>query len=122
MAKTVIHVSKADAESNFAALLERVSQGAEVVIESDARPVAVLRSADSQPGRLLSESIGLLSEDSTAVIDPDFAKDVEAGIESHREPLNPPAWTNSGLQRSRRSGTPGQKCAANAVNYFFQDR
>jgi hypothetical protein len=34
----------------------------------------------------------LIPEDSTATIDPDFAKDVAAAIESHREPLNPPAW------------------------------
>jgi hypothetical protein len=25
-------------------------------------------------------------------MDADFAKDVEAAIESHREPLEPPAW------------------------------
>ena len=30
-----------------------------------------------------------MPEDSTATIDPDFAKDVEAAIESHREPLKP---------------------------------
>jgi hypothetical protein len=29
---------------------------------------------------------------STAVMDAEFARDVEAAIESHREPLNPPAW------------------------------
>ena len=26
------------------------------------------------------------------VLDVDFAEDVEAAIESHREPLEPPAW------------------------------
>jgi hypothetical protein len=29
---------------------------------------------------------------STAAIDPDFAKDVDAAIAGHREPLDPPAW------------------------------
>lgn len=29
---------------------------------------------------------------SDGTIDPDFAKDVEAAIASHREPLEPPAW------------------------------
>jgi hypothetical protein len=29
---------------------------------------------------------------STATLDEDFAKDVEAGIASHREPLEPPTW------------------------------
>jgi len=45
--------------------------------------------------RAISECIALLPEDSTAVMDADFAKDVEAAIESHREPLEPlepPAW------------------------------
>jgi hypothetical protein len=43
--------------------------------------------------RLLSESLRLAREHgSTATLDEDFAKDVEAAIESHREPLNPPAW------------------------------
>jgi hypothetical protein len=27
-----------------------------------------------------------------ATLDADFAKDVEAAIESHREPLSPPTW------------------------------
>jgi hypothetical protein len=26
------------------------------------------------------------------VPDPDFAKDVQEGIDAHREPLNPPDW------------------------------
>jgi len=42
--------------------------------------------------RSISECIALLPENSTATIDPDFAKDVEMAIDSHREPLNPPAW------------------------------
>jgi hypothetical protein len=29
---------------------------------------------------------------STATIDPDFSKDVEAAIAAHRESLEPPAW------------------------------
>jgi len=42
--------------------------------------------------RTISECIDLLPENSTATIDPEFAKDVGEVIESHREPLNPPAW------------------------------
>jgi hypothetical protein len=41
--------------------------------------------------RKISECLALLPKDSNAVMDPDFAKDVEAAIESHREPLEPPA-------------------------------
>ena len=91
MAKHVIHISAAEAASDFASLLDRVRTGAEIVIEHDARPVAVLHAAEPVR-RTISECIALLPEDSTATIDADFAKDVEAAVESHREPLNPPAW------------------------------
>ena len=91
MAKHVIHISDAEAASDFASLLDRVRKGAEIVIEHDARPVAVLHAAEPVR-RTISECIALLPEDSTATIDADFAKDVEAAVESHREPLNPLAW------------------------------
>ena len=91
MARHVIHVSEAEAARDFAGLLARVREGAEVVIEHDARPVAIVHSAEP-PRRTISECIALLPEDSTATIDADFAKDVEAAVESHREPLDPPAW------------------------------
>lgn len=91
MVKRVIHISDAEAASDFAALLDRVRTGAEIVIEHDARPVAVLHAAEPVR-RTISECIALLPADSTATIDPDFAKDVEAAVESHREPLSPPAW------------------------------
>jgi antitoxin (DNA-binding transcriptional repressor) of toxin-antitoxin stability system len=60
MAGRVIHVSEAEAASNFAEVLARVREGAEVVIESDARAVAVVRPAGEEfRPRLLSESIAL---------------------------------------------------------------
>ena len=80
-----------DAEG-LAHYLARVRAGAEVVIESGKLPVAVVRAAEPHV-RLLSESLRLAKEHaSTATLDAEFAKDVEAAIESHREPLNPPAW------------------------------
>lgn len=91
MAHQVIHVSEAEAASDFASLLARVRAGAEVVIEHDAQPVAVVHPAPPAR-RTISECIALLPEDSTATIDSDFAQDVTAAVESHREPLNPPAW------------------------------
>lgn len=91
MAKHIIHISDAEAASDFASLLDHVRKGAEIVIEHDARPVAVLHAAEPVR-RTISECIALLPEGSTATIDADFAKDVEAAVESHREPLNPPAW------------------------------
>lgn len=92
MPKHVIHISDKEAANDFPSLLNRVRNGAEIVIEHDARPVAVVRPAESHL-RLLSESLRLAREHgSTATLDPDFAKDVEAAVASHREPLNPPAW------------------------------
>jgi hypothetical protein len=86
MADHVIHVSEAEAASDFHGLLARVRAGAEVVIESGKLPVAVIH-APVPPSRSLSECIALLPEDSTATIDGDFAKDVNAAVESHCEPL-----------------------------------
>jgi len=43
MVKHVIHVSDAEAASDFASLLDRVREGTEIVIEHDAHPVAVVR-------------------------------------------------------------------------------
>jgi antitoxin (DNA-binding transcriptional repressor) of toxin-antitoxin stability system len=93
MADRVIHISETEAASNFADVLARVRASAEVVIESERGklPVAVIH-APAPPRRTISECIALLPEDSTAVMDADFAKDVEAAIESHREPLTPPTW------------------------------
>jgi prevent-host-death family protein len=92
MADHVIHVSEAEAASDFSKLMERVRAGAEVVIESHNLPVAVVRPAEPHV-HLLSESLRLAREHaSTATMDADFARDVEAAIASHREPLDSPAW------------------------------
>ena len=95
MAKHVIHISEAEAASDFASLLARVRAGAEVVIENGERPVAVLHAADPAR-RSISECIALAKthEEETGkapILDPDFAKDVEEII-NHRKPWNPPAW------------------------------
>jgi prevent-host-death family protein len=42
--------------------------------------------------RTLAECIAMLPEDSTATIDEDFAMDVAAAVEAHREPLDASAW------------------------------
>jgi antitoxin (DNA-binding transcriptional repressor) of toxin-antitoxin stability system len=91
MAEWVIHISEAEASSDFATLLARVRGGAEVIIEQDSQPVAVVHPMPAAR-RLISECIALLPEHSTATVDPDFAKDVEAAIESHREPLASSTW------------------------------
>ena len=92
MAKHVIHMSENEAvATNVATLLAHVRAGAEIVIDSNMRPVAIVHPAGPER-RTIAECIALLPEDSTATIDPDFARDVEAAVECHREPLSPPAW------------------------------
>jgi antitoxin (DNA-binding transcriptional repressor) of toxin-antitoxin stability system len=86
-----LHMSDAEVAKNFTAVLEKVRQGVEVVVEQNHQPIAVLRPADP-PRRRISEVLALMPKDSTAIMDDDFAKDVEAAIESHREPLEPPTW------------------------------
>ena len=49
------------------------------------------------PGRKIIECIALAKAYEVKlgyapVPDPDFAKDVQAAIDAHREPLNPPSW------------------------------
>jgi antitoxin (DNA-binding transcriptional repressor) of toxin-antitoxin stability system len=95
MAKDVIRISEAEAASDFAALMARGRAGAEVIIESGKRPVAVLHAAEPVC-RSISQCIALAkaheSETGKApVLDADFAKDVEE-ILSHRKPWNPPTW------------------------------
>lgn len=92
MGEHVIHLSETDAANDFAEVLAHVRAGAEVVIESDNLPIAVIRPAEPSV-RLLSHSLRLAKEHaSTATLDGDFGRDLEAAINSHREPLNPPEW------------------------------
>jgi antitoxin (DNA-binding transcriptional repressor) of toxin-antitoxin stability system len=87
----VIHISESEAVRDFAGLLARVRAGAEVVIEDGALPVAVVHTP-APPRRSIAECIAMLPENSSAIIDEDFARDVAEAVEAHREPLNPPAW------------------------------
>ena len=87
----LLHVSEGELAKDVRSILQRVETGAEIIIERDARPVAVIRPAEPMRRRI-SECIALLPADSTATIDPDFAMDVKAAIAAHRDPLEPPAW------------------------------
>ena len=73
-------------------IMEKVRQGSEVVIELDHRPIAVIK--PSRPaGRPISEVVAeLKARGSNAVIDDEFAQDVEAGIEAQCQPWTPPSW------------------------------
>jgi hypothetical protein len=85
-----VHVTEAELARDVHAILAKVRQGVEV-IEQDSLPVAVLK-APQVKGRRISEVIAALEANgANAVLDEDFAGDVEAGINAHREPWNPPS-------------------------------
>lgn len=71
--------------------MARVQAGAEIVIEQKSQPVAVVHPA-IPVRRTISECIARLPEDSKATIDADFAHDVQAAVDSHREALDSTAW------------------------------
>jgi antitoxin (DNA-binding transcriptional repressor) of toxin-antitoxin stability system len=93
-----VHMSEAEVARDLHAVLAKVQQGIEVVIEQDNRPIAVLRpSQPAAPGRKLSECIALAKAYEATLGDvplPDegFAKDVQAGIDGRRDTFEPPAW------------------------------
>ncbi len=96
MPRPVVHISEAEATGDFAGVLARVRAGVEVIIERDARPVAVVHSAEPLHGRPLSESIALAEAHAKELgheptLDPDFAADL-AEIIGHRKPRNSARW------------------------------
>jgi antitoxin (DNA-binding transcriptional repressor) of toxin-antitoxin stability system len=95
MSMAVIHISEDEAAGDFAGLMARVRAGEEIVIESDSRPVAIIRAA-SPPRRSISESIALAEARSKElgykpVMDAGFAADMEEIIRN-RKPRDTSAW------------------------------
>jgi antitoxin (DNA-binding transcriptional repressor) of toxin-antitoxin stability system len=87
-----VRMTEAEVASDLHAVLAKVQRGVEVVIEQNHRAVAVIK--PSKPaGRMISEIVAdLRARGSNAVIDDDFARDIDEGIQAHREPWNPPSW------------------------------
>jgi antitoxin (DNA-binding transcriptional repressor) of toxin-antitoxin stability system len=83
-----VHISESEAARDFKGLLARARAGEEIVIENEASPAVILRAAEPSVRRL-SESLRLAREHaSTATLDGDFARDLEAIVGSHPESLN----------------------------------
>jgi len=88
----VVHMTEAEVVKDIALVLAKVRQGVEIVVERDHRTVAFIKPSKPE-GRMISEVISdLKARGSKAVIDDDFARDIEEGIKAHREPWNPPPW------------------------------
>ena len=91
-----VRITEKELAHDVHAVLEKVRQGVEVIIEHNHRAVAVIKTP-SASGRGIRESIARAKayEDQLGyrpVPDPDFAKDVEQGIAARRQPLDPPSW------------------------------
>jgi antitoxin (DNA-binding transcriptional repressor) of toxin-antitoxin stability system len=88
----MVRITEAELARDLHAVLARVQQGMEVIVEQDHRPVAVIK--PSRPaGRSISEVVAeLKARGSTAILDDNFARDIEEGIKALRQPWNPPSW------------------------------
>ena len=86
-----VHMTEAEVVKDIAAVLAKVRQGVEIVVEQDHRTVAFIK--PPQPvGRMISEVIAALKvRGSNPAIDDDFARDIEEGIKAQRQPWNPPS-------------------------------
>ena len=96
MAKIVIRVSDAEATHDFGSVLERVGEGAEVIIERGDKPVAVVRPPEHVAGRPVAECIALADAHAKElgyepVMDEGFAADLEEIIKS-RKPRDTSKW------------------------------
>ena len=70
-------------EAEFMKRRPKVRRGVEVVVEQD-KPVG---------GRKISEVLAAMKDSgANAVLDEDFARDVEEAIRLHSQPWNPPSW------------------------------
>jgi antitoxin (DNA-binding transcriptional repressor) of toxin-antitoxin stability system len=134
----VLHITESELARDVHGVIEKVRGGAEVVIEHDNKPVAVIKAPPVKgrniseviaameasganatvdedfardvegalrPGRSIDECIALAKDyearlGHAPVPDPDFAKDVQAAIDAHREPLDTSLWDGSSIPAS----------------------
>ena len=87
-----VRMSEAEVARDFHAVLAKVQQGVDVVIEQNDRPVAVIR-AQNDGGRSITEILRDARERISAVtLDEGFGKDLEEIVGLHQTPWNPPSW------------------------------
>ena len=91
-----VRITEAELARDIHAVLAKVQEGIEVIVEQNHRPVAVIKTPQG-PGRKISECVALAKayEEKLGYAptpDPEFAEDVRAAIDAHPEPFDPPAW------------------------------
>ena len=91
---STVRITETELARDVHGVLEKVQQGVEVIVEQNHRPVAVIKTP-AVPGRKISECVALAKayEDKLGyrpVPDPDFARDVDEGIQARSQPFDPP--------------------------------
>jgi len=86
-----VYMSEAEVAREIHAVIEKVRQGVEVVVEQDHRPVAIIRTPQ-RPGRPIDECIAIArAHSSGATLDDDFARDLEE-VTAYSRPLDASVW------------------------------
>jgi hypothetical protein len=79
-----VRMTEAEVTNSFGAVLEKLQQGAEIVVEQDHRPVAIIR-PPRRSGRPISACIASAKPSGSKVtLDGGFAADEEEGIRSRQ--------------------------------------
>jgi len=87
-----MRITEAELARDVHAVLAKVQEGFEVIVERDHRLVATIQ-PPKRSGRPISECIASASaEGSKVTLDGGFGKDVEEGIRDRSQPWNPPSW------------------------------
>jgi hypothetical protein len=94
IAMSTVHITETELAADVHAVLEKVRNGTEVIVERDHRAVAIIKTAPG-PGRKIGECAALAKayEEHLGyrpVPDADFARDVDDAV--RREPFDPPSW------------------------------
>jgi len=87
-----LRITEAELARDVHAILAKVQQGVEVVVEQDHRTVATIK-PPTRSGRLISACIASAKASGSKVtLDGGFGQDVEQGIRERSQPWNPPSW------------------------------
>ena len=87
-----LRISEAEFARDPCAVLAKVEEGVEVIVERNHRPVATIKPS-KRSGRPISECIASArANGSKVILDGGFGNDVEEGIRERSQPWNPPSW------------------------------
>jgi DNA-binding transcriptional LysR family regulator len=90
---TTLRITEAELARDVRAVLEKVQEGSEVIVEREDHQAVAVISSPHRSGRPITDILRDARErHSTVTLDDDFGNDLEQIIASHQEPWNPPSW------------------------------